>query len=775
MNKSTNSQYHQDHQDHPLELWGGLECTVNRVQDAYFSQLDRNGHTDRPCDIERFAGLGIRAIRYPILWERTAPDGLEHANWHWPDERLNALRAAGVTPIAGLVHHGSGPRHTSLIDPGFAPALAEYAGAVAARYPWLEYYTPVNEICTTARFAGLYGVWYPHGRDDRTFIQALLNQCRATVLSMRAIRAVNPAAKLIQTDDLGKTYSTPELSDVAEFYNERRWLGWDLLCGMVVPDHPLWNYLLRNGADAADILWFRDNPCPPDIIGCNYYVTSERWLDHRPERYPAHHRGMADDLPCADVEASRVLATPTPGIAPLLQEIWDRYGIPLAITEAHIDANREDQMRWLLEIWEAAQGSRANGVDVRAVTVWALLGSFDWNCLVTAENGYYEPGPLDVRSPLPRRTALATMMNELAAGEPLSHPVLRAQGWWRRPGRFVCQPVATPDTVTSTAADGHRVVDTSAPPILILGATGTLGRAFARICEKRNLAHRLLSRQDMDIADQESVERALARYKPWAVINTCGYVRVDDAEHELERCMRENTVGAATLAAACAQHGIHLTTFSSDLVFDGSNERPYVESDPVAPLGVYGRSKAEAERVVLLNHPGALVVRTSAFFGPWDEHNFVTQALAALERGDPFVAAGDLTVSPTFVPDLVHACLDLAVDGEAGIWHLANQGQLTWAELARRAAELAGIDTGRLEAKPAEEFGFTAPRPRYCALASERGALLPTLDDALRRYIDLRNADRDERRELEAQAERRQDVAGGERQAELDEAIHSGT
>ena len=279
----------------------------------------------------------------------------------------------------------------------------------------------------------------------------------------------------------------------------------------------------------------------------------------------------------------------------------------------------------------------------------------------------------------------------------------------------------------------------------------------------------------MDIADDDSVERALARYKPWAVINTCGYVRVDDAERELERCMRENTVGAATLAAACARHGIHLTTFSSDLVFDGRNELPYVESDPVAPLGVYGRSKAEAERVVLANHPGALVVRTSAFFGPWDGHNFVTQALDALERGDPFVAASDLTVSPTFVPDLVHACLDLAVDREAGIWHLANQGELTWADLARRAAELAGIDASRLEAKPAVEFGFTAPRPRYCALASERGALLPALDDALRRYVDLRNADRDERRELEREAERRQQVVGGDTQVELDEVVQLGT
>ena len=772
MNKSTNSPAT------PLELWGGLECTVNRVQDTYFSQLDRNGHSARLCDIERFADLGIRAIRYPILWERTAPDGVEHADWRWPDERLAALRDAGVTPIAGLIHHGSGPRHTSLVDPGFAQGLADYAGAVAARYPWLEYYTPVNEICTTARFAGLYGVWYPHGRDDRTFIDALLNQCRATVLSMRAIRAVNPDAKLVQTDDLGKTYSTPELGHVAEFYNERRWLGWDLLCGMVGPEHKLWNYLLKTGIEAQDILWFRDNPCPPDLIGVNYYVTSERWLDHRPERYPPHHRGVADGIPCADIEASRVLATPTPGIAPLLSEIWERYGIPLAITEAHIDANREDQMRWLLEIWEAAQQSRDNGVDVRAVTVWALLGSFDWNSLVTVERGYYEPGPLDVRSPLPRPTALAKMMRELSSGAPLSHPVLRAQGWWRRPGRFLCQqPVATPDALTSIAADGHRLVGTDAAPILILGATGTLGRAFARICDKRNLAYKLLSRQDMDIADADSVERALARHKPWAVVNTCGYVRVDDAEHEMERCQRENTHGAAILAAACARHGIHLTTFSSDLVFDGSNERPYVESDAPNPLNVYGRSKLEAERAVLANHPGALVVRTSAFFGPWDQHNFVTLALDALERGAPFVAASDLTISPTYVPDLVHACLDLAVDREAGVWHLANKGELTWADLARRAAELAGVDAATLEAKPAAEFGFTAARPAYSSLHSERGALLPTLDDALRRYVELRNAEKAERCSLLAEAEGRQAVAGGDSQAEADTVakVQSGT
>ncbi|MFS2076904.1 family 1 glycosylhydrolase [Telluria sp. Tellsp131] len=748
--KSTNSHAR------PLELWGGLECTVNRVRDDYFHQLDRNGHASRADDIARFASLGIRAIRYPVLWERTAPEGIHAADWTWPDERLNALRAHGVTPIAGLIHHGSGPRHTSLVDPAFAEQLAEYAGAVAARYPWIEYYTPVNEPCTTARFAGLYGVWYPHGRDDRTFVQALLNQCRAVVLAMRAIRAVNPDAKLVQTDDLGKTYSTPEMAKVAEFYNERRWLAWDLLCGMVGPEHALWSYLTKTGIPAEEFLWFRDNPCPPDVIGVNYYVTSERWLDHRPDRYPAHHRGVADGIPCADIEASRALATPTAGIAPLLHEIWDRYHIPLAVTEAHIDANREDQLRWLLEIWEAGKEVRANGVDLRAVTVWSLLGSFDWNSLVTCNNGYYEPGPFDVRAPEPRPTAVARMMRELSADAPLSHPVLRGQGWWRRPGRWLCTPVATPDALTSITADGHTLVGKDAAPILITGASGTLGRAFARICRKRNLAYRLLSRQDMDITDPASVERALDKYRPWAVVNTAGYVRVDDAERDAERCFRENAIGPAILAAACARHGVHLTTFSSDLVFDGALDRPYVESDAVAPLNVYGRSKAEAELRVQDKHPGALVVRTSAFFGPWDKYNFVTLALQTLERGEPFRAARDMAVSPTYVPDLVHACLDLAIDGESGVWHLANVGTLTWAELAEQAAARAGVDSSRLEAVASESYGFAAPRPRYTGLHSERGILLPSLDHALGRYLELRNEIDQEMEEVILMAESRQ-------------------
>lgn len=714
-----------------LELWGGVECTYNRVGDNFHCQLSRNGHAGRLDDLERFAALGIKAIRYPLLWERTAPDGLESADWSWADERLARLHELGVTPILGFVHHGSGPRHTSLLDPAFAEKLAEFAGAAAERYPWVEYYTPVNEPLTTARFSGLYGIWYPHGRDDRTFITALLNQCRAIVLSMQAIRRINPQAKLVQTDDLGKTYGTPAMSHVADFYNKRRWLAWDLLCGTVGPEHELWDSLTETGIAPDEFLWFRENPCPPDIVGVNYYVTSERWLDERIERYPEHHVDRAKGF--ADIEAARALATPTPGIGPLLQEAWERYGLPLAVTEVHIDTTREDQMRWLLEIWQAAGKLRLQGADVRAVTVWALLGSYDWNSLVTRDNGHYESGAFDLRSPSPRPTAIASLMRELADGRPASHPVLHGNGWWRRSDRFFCPPVAMQETVTSLFDQKRNVVPNR--PILISGSTGTLGCAFGRICGQRNLSYRLLTRREMDIAVPESVENAIRQYRPWAIINAGGFVRVDDAEHAAELCLRENTVGPAVLADACARHGLRLVTFSSDLVFDGAKGAPYCESDQTAPLNVYGRSKVEAEKRVLDRHTDALVVRTSAFFGPWDKHNFITLALRELMQGKPFFAASDATVSPTYIPDLVNICLDLLIDGETGIWHLSNGGSITWIDLAKAACDCVGIDPGRLEGRPGRHLNQVAPRPAYSVLTSERALLMPALDNALERYV----------------------------------------
>src|SRR5215203_4162835 len=118
-----------------LELWGGHECTVNRVGGAYYDQTRRSGHQDRVEDLELFAGLGLQALRYPVLWERIAPHRPDDLDWNWTDERLARIRELGMRPIAGLVHHGSGPKYTSLIDEGFAAGLAGFARAVAERYP----------------------------------------------------------------------------------------------------------------------------------------------------------------------------------------------------------------------------------------------------------------------------------------------------------------------------------------------------------------------------------------------------------------------------------------------------------------------------------------------------------------------------------------------------------------------------------------------------------------------------------------------------------------
>ncbi|HEX8499393.1 MAG TPA: sugar nucleotide-binding protein [Pyrinomonadaceae bacterium] len=730
---------HWPHDAAAPELWAGVECTVSRVGDNYYDQLERSGHARRPEDLDLLAWLGVRAARYPVLWERTAPGELRDADWSWPDGRLGRLRELGIRPVVGLLHHGSGPRHTSLVDTDFPEKLAAYARAVAERYPWVEDYTPVNEPLTTARFSGLYGHWYPHGRDGRTFARALLTQLRGVVLAMRAVRGVNPSARLVQTEDVGYCFSTERLGYQAEFENERRWLTYDLLAGRVTRAHPMWGYLVWEGVGEGELEWFLENACPPSVVGVNYYVTGERFLDERLGRYPPHTHGGNGRDAYADVEAVRVCAGGIGGAREILLETWARYGLPLALTEAHMGCTRDEQMRWVAELWAAACAARAAGADVRAVTAWALFGSFDWDSLATRDAGHYEPGAFDVRSPRPRPTATARMLRDLARTGGHSHPVLDSPGWWRRLDRLL-YPRAH-GRARRGLKEGAKMGG-AARPLLIAGATGTLGAAFARVAESRALPFRLLTRREMDIADAGSVERALEESGAWAVVNAAGYVRVDDAEREAAACRRENATGAGVLAAACARRGVPLVTFSSDLVFDGRGRaEPYLESDAVAPLGVYGRSKAEAERLVLEAWPSALVVRTSAFFGPWDEYNFLHAALGALSRGEEFHAADDSVVSPTYVPELAHACLDLLIDGERGVWHLANGGAVTWAEFARRAARLAGLDAGLVVGRTARELGLLAPRPAYSALGSERGVLLKTLDEALERYVRERGSE----------------------------------
>ncbi len=720
-----------------IPIWAGIECTVNRVGDSFFNQCQKNGHDSRIEDLELFAQLGIERIRYPFLWETAFSNDSKEWNWTWADERTRELQRVGLTPIAGLVHHGSGPIETHLLDSAFPERLAKYARAFAERYPWITDYTPVNEPLTTARFSGLYGIWYPHGKSDFQFLRALLNEIKGTVLAMREIRKINPRARLIQTEDLGTVQGTNLLQYQVEFENHRRWLSFDLLTGNVGPDHFLYDYLRQNGATESELQWFIENKCSPDILGINHYPLSNRFLDHRLDLYPTEFHGGNGIHQYADVGSVDTKASELFPLEDLLSATWNRFQLPIAITEVHVQSSRENQLRWFLEVAQAAQQARdQRGVNVQAITAWSLLGSYDWNTLCTVENMHYESGVFDLRAPRPRATALCQVIKSWSQGEIFQHPVLEEKGWWHHRDKVSYGPER--ETI------GPNFLNERARPLVITGANGTLGKAFARVCEIRNIPYKALSRKEMEITDSKSIEAVFSEIRPWAVINTAGFVRVDEAESAKEQCFRENVIGPENLARACADRKIPLLHFSTDLVFDGNSESPYMENSNVSPLNVYGESKAASERKVLEIHPKSLVIRTSSFFSPWDQHNFVFSVLNTLRQGLTFQAASDVTISPTYVPDLVDLSLDLLLDGEYGLLHQTNQGHLTWARLAELTTELAIenklISLGssarkKIQHLSSDEMNYAAKRPRFSALNSSRVQVLPSYEKSLEVYF----------------------------------------
>jgi len=713
-----------------LEMWGGVECSCVRVGGELRNQLVLNGHWDRAPDLDLIAALGIRTLRYPILWEHHGAGAT--IDWTWADERLHRLRAVGIRPIVGFVHHGSGPLPDGLLAPDFADELARFAGAVAERYPWIDAYTPVNEPATTARFSGLYGLWHPHGRDVATFGRCFLNECLGTRAAMKAVRTVNPAAQLIQTEDVGKIHSTAKLAYQADYENERRWLTFDVLCGRIDPRHPVHAHLLECGLSGRDLESFVDDPCPPDVLGMNHYVTSERFLDERVDRYPARMHGGNGRDAYADVDAVRVRAEGLVGVHGLLRELWHRYRRPIAITEVQLACTREEQLRWLVETWDQAVAARHQGIDVRAITPWALFGSYDWDSLLVEDRRSYENGAFDVRGPRPRLTAVGRAIAELAKSGAVSHPAAKGPGWWRRPVRLEYGPVSASRTGSGSAFTHEP--PRAGPPLLVLGVEDPLGNTILGHCEMRGLHAVGLDARQVDLQDAGAVQAALTEYRPWAVVDGTEYPGADDVESAPvrgEQMLRATRV----LAQACAQAATRLVTFSTDLVFDGAAGRPYTESDFPQPLGRHGQNQRRAELDVMAACPSALVIRTGPCFGPADGGCFAIDMLRDLIAHRSVLVPRDHTMSPTFVPDLVNAMLDLLVDGESGVWHLANGGAVMWHAWATALADALKLNGNLIRPASPKELGWIAPRPAFVALASERGALLPRWEHALQRFV----------------------------------------
>jgi dTDP-4-dehydrorhamnose reductase len=406
----------------PIELWASPEPTVARIgPDRWRDQLHETGHDLRESDIGLLADLGVRATRYPVLWEKVAPHDPQSRDYRWAARRLGALAERGVEPIVTLLHHGSGPAYTSLVDPAFPHLFADYAAATARRFPWVTRWTPINEPLTTARFSTLYATWYPNAFfDDAAFGRAIVNEALAIAYASERIRDVIPGARFLLTEDLQSfTAADAGVEAYVAHKRERMFLSCELLQGRIADGHPMHRYLVeRCRVDPALLGRLERRPQPPDMMGWNYYPNSERWLESDGDG----HRNLG----LVDVAPERL------DMRALLRAAHARLGLPFALSEVHVLGNERERARWMLQRFADARAVAADGVPIKAFGAWAAFGMVDWVSLLCRDEQVCEDGIFTCagRGERPVRTLVASVVEQLAAGR---MPMMPAEpGWWER-------------------------------------------------------------------------------------------------------------------------------------------------------------------------------------------------------------------------------------------------------------------------------------------------------------------------------------------------------
>ncbi len=242
-----------------------------------------------------------------------------------------------------------------------------------------------------------------------------------------------------------------------------------------------------------------------------------------------------------------------------------------------------------------------------------------------------------------------------------------------------------------------------------------------------------LTRQQLSITDAAAVEASIAAARPRVVFNCAAYNAVDRAESEPDRAFAVNADGPRIVAVACARLGVQLVHFSTNFVFDGTQDRPYVETDTPSPQGVYAASKLEGERRVLEVMPRALVMRTAAVFGGRRGDSFPEKILERARRGEPLRVVGDQRVNPTCTKDLAAAAIEQVEAGATGLLHAAAAGCCAWDEFARAVLAEHGLE---VEVTTISSVDLAAParRPGNGCLESVRMAALRPWQDGLREW-----------------------------------------
>lgn len=275
--------------------------------------------------------------------------------------------------------------------------------------------------------------------------------------------------------------------------------------------------------------------------------------------------------------------------------------------------------------------------------------------------------------------------------------------------------------------------------ILVTGVAGQLGYDVVRRGNEKGLNISGIGRSDLDIANEKDVYDYVHLMKPSVIIHCAAYTAVDKAEDDKENCWNVNVEGTKYLANAAKAVGAKFLYISTDYVFDGFGESPFLETDLPNPIGVYGSTKYEAEKKVQEIIQEHFIVRISWVFGI-NGHNFIKTMLKLAESRKELNVVGDQFGSPTYTYDLAKLLLEMVHGEEYGVYHASNEGFCSWAEFAEEIFNQSKVDM-KVNTITTEEFPTRAVRPKNSRMSKEKLImngfyLLPPWQDAVKRYID---------------------------------------
>ncbi|MBI3974459.1 MAG: glycoside hydrolase family 1 protein [Chloroflexi bacterium] len=373
--------------DHPIPQAPGTHAGTfmfaTGIECSYPVVLGRDGRPHRQdelekCDHYRYWRDDLRLVREDmrLTYLRYGPPlhrvflGPGRYDWAFTDDVLAEMHRLGIVPIVDLCHFGTPDwLGNSFQNPDFPRYLGEYARAFAERFPWVRYYTPVNEIYVGAKFSGLLGWWNERLTTERGFVTALKHMCLASLYAMEQILAVRPDAVFVQSESseyYHQSCTDVEAAHVADFENQRRFLALDMLYA-----HPLRadmeRFVREQGVTIDELDYFMNNRLGARcVMGNDYYVTNEHMVMHDGSiRAPGEVFGW-------------YLVT---------REYYERYHRPVMHTETNM-ADESGATDWLWKQWHNVQYMRYQGVPVLGFTWFSLTDQVDWDTALREDNGH---------------------------------------------------------------------------------------------------------------------------------------------------------------------------------------------------------------------------------------------------------------------------------------------------------------------------------------------------------------------------------------------------